>query len=311
MSYEWIPILLKYVRKEIKLGEHEVEDLFGKIRNNIKELKIENEKRIDGVINGLKSGNEEYTKFIRGEPIDVVDESDNVKGKTEAGLAHLFRLRHRTSNAFVFSPDGKFVLQRRVHNKRFSLYLTIYGGHVIPPKDYKDAILEEIQEELKLSNPPKGEFIKYDKKEIMYKDYYDIPTDNNLEFRTLYLYELTEKEWKEVKAFRDTLLRNKAKKSPEDFASWIEKQQKDKSGYGEVWGVELFTLEDIKKASQGVKWIQETNCVANVYYLKIKSEYAGRTTNDIAYFTPDLLDRFLKSREVMKTLDKVIRKRYG
>lgn len=307
---EWIELLPQYVRGDITIEEHRVESLFQSIREHLKALNIENDNKIEQILNELRHKNKAYTRLIKGEPTDIIDENDNIIGKTEAGLAHLFRLRHRTSNAFVFSPDGQLVLQRRVHNKRFPLCLTIYGGHVIPPKSYKETIQEEIREELKLSNPLSGKFLTYNGNELVYREPYDISTDNNLEIRALYLYELTAQEWNEVQTFREKLVQHKSKKLPKDFASWIEKEQKAKSGYGEVWGVELFTLENIKQASEGVTWVSEIDSVAQVHFLKLQSNYAGIVSEDVAYFTPDLLDRFVRNKEVIRILDEVHQEHY-
>jgi len=310
---DWGSLLSDYVRGKIILGEDQIDDLFQTIRIHLNNLGITNKNLIDQVLGCLKRKAKAYTRFIKGELIDVVDESDSDKviSQTEAGLAHLFRLRHRTSNAFVFSPKGDLVLQRRVHNKRFPLYLTIFGGHVISGDSYKKAIKKEIQEELKLDGPLTGDFLKYKGDEIVFKDNYDISTDDNLEFRALYIYVLAQKEWEQVQEFQKELDSCKQKKSPEDFASWIEAEQKKHSGFGDVWGIEVFRLEDINHAFQGLIWVPEINRVVQVHYLIIQSKYAGNATEDIAYFTPDLLDRFVWKPEVMRILYDVYKKWSG
>jgi len=231
--------------------------------------------------------------------------------KQLAGLAHLFRLRHRTSNAFVFSPEGKLVLQRRVHNKRFPLYLTTFGGHTKATQTYKEAAEEEIYEELYLSKPPQGEFVEYKGRERVHEDYYDIPSDNNLEIRALYFYQLTPDEWKQVDRMRRRLLAEASKRSLHEYSVWIEEQQRNRSGYGEVWSIEVAPLDALMNAKQGAVWIPEMDRVADIYYYTIECVYGGNPAQDIAYFTPDLLDRFIRAPTVREALQDVMSSRYA
>ena len=286
------------------------QNIFRQMELNLSGLR-QNPQAIGEVIHKLRAGDKQYTRYIRGEAIHIVDGDDQIAGITEAGLAHLFRLRHRTSNAFVFSPEGKLVLQRRVHNKRFPLYLTTFGGHTKATQTYKEAAEEEIYEELHLSKPPQGEFLEYRGSEIVYKDSYDIPSDNNLEIRALYFYRLTQDEWKQVDEMRKRLLVEASKRSLHEYSVWIEEQQRSRSGYGEVWSIEVAPLDALTNAKQGAAWIPEMDGVARICYYTIECVYGGNPAQDIAYFTPDLLDRFIKAPEVTEALKHVMSSQHG
>jgi hypothetical protein len=84
-------------------------------------IDLEQYRKIKSLINSIRfdieSGNDKFIKKLKGELADVVDSNDVPVAVTEGGFTHLFGLRHRTANAFVLCPDGKVVLQRRVHNK--------------------------------------------------------------------------------------------------------------------------------------------------------------------------------------------------
>ena len=48
---------------------------------------------------------------------------------TEAGFTHIFGLRHRTANAFVFTPERGSVLAK-TRNKAEAKTFSMAGGHV-------------------------------------------------------------------------------------------------------------------------------------------------------------------------------------
>lgn len=57
------------------------------------------------------AGKDEFSKeYI--EPVNVVDEDDNIIGLESRGLCHSLGLRHEAVFVFFISPDGKMLLQR-------------------------------------------------------------------------------------------------------------------------------------------------------------------------------------------------------
>ena len=73
--------------------------------------------------------------------------------------------------------------------------------------------------------------------------------DNN-EFRSLYIYTLTEEEYSHVNKRKEYVDSEREKRSENEFEKWIEGQQKEKSGYGEVWGYHFVSLNDIDVKEQ-------------------------------------------------------------
>ena len=165
---------------------------------------------------------------------------------TEAGFTHIFGLRHRTANAFVFTPDGKLFLQRRVHNKAEAKTFSIAGGHVVHGMTYAEAAGEELLQELKLyqiEEKLEGKLILIGQEGQFRND--DAKSPNN-EFRSLYTYVLTEKEWAHVKNMKNEIDVERAKRTETEFEKWIEEEQKKpEDGLGEVWGYHVVELSEV------------------------------------------------------------------
>ena len=84
------------------------------------------------------------------EPIDLVDEQDNVIGITDVETAHASRQLHRVVAVFVFDHNENLILQKRVENGRYD---NSVGGHVGLSESYSNAAKREMQEELGLDIP--------------------------------------------------------------------------------------------------------------------------------------------------------------
>jgi len=202
---------------------------------------------IDGIAadRGKNKSETRFVKVIRMEKVDVVDDRDAPIGiAMERGIVHALGLRHRTTNAFVLTPDGRVVLQRRVHNKAEPLTLSIFGGHLASGQTYEKGIRRELLEELALDEVEtelkgtltligaEGQFVN------------DIP--NNNEYRSLYCYRLTQKEFNAVAERRRYIGAQRKARTKEEFKSWIAAEQaEEKSGYGEVWGYHFGLVSDI------------------------------------------------------------------
>lgn len=196
-----------------------------------------------------------YVKKINGELTDIVNKNDEVIGITELGISHIFGLRHRTVNCFVFSPDLRMILQRRVHNTAEAKKLTIFGGHVMVGETYEDAMCRELLEELSLDEieedlcgklfivGEEGQF-KCDEKD-------------NKEFRSLYVYVLDNDEYEHILRRKKYIDYEKAKRTEKEFEKWIEDEQQIKNGYGEVWG---YHVVDFKKVTSRMKFCLEKIC---------------------------------------------------
>ena len=88
--------------------------------------------------------------FRHMEEVDVVDAHDNVVGKAKREEAHRKGLLHRVVFVFLFDPDGKLYVQKRVASK--DMYPNCWegslSGHVLSGETYKEAAERELHEEL-------------------------------------------------------------------------------------------------------------------------------------------------------------------
>ena len=79
----------------------------------------------------------------------VVDEDDNVIGKSPYSEVRKKGLITRSSNIFIFSSEGKIFIHKR--NRQLSLYPGMWdvkvGGSVSYGESYEDAALRELKEE--------------------------------------------------------------------------------------------------------------------------------------------------------------------
>ena len=221
-------------------------------------------------ITALKSGN------MKTELLDIVNDKDEVDGKAPRWIAHIFGLRHRTTNAIVVTPDGKILLQRRVHNKAEPKRLSIFGGHVSSGEAY-DSLKREMQEELHLAGPATGDLVPVGEPgQFAWNGGKKGSVDNNEEFRSLFVYFIKPGELAEVNARQKEL--EKHMTSEQEYREYLEAQQEAKSGYGEVWSYIVKDLAVIKanKRQGGIP---------------LKDKWETRET--IAEYTADLLQPLL------------------
>ncbi|MBM3244336.1 MAG: NAD-dependent epimerase/dehydratase family protein, partial [Candidatus Omnitrophica bacterium] len=280
--------LLKHLYDKIEvLRECEMEGALCKIRSYLASLKeelkskgvdLERNITIDEVIVGLrtergkKRKDTELTKKVKGELSEIVNNKDEPVGVTEAGISHMFGLGHRTSNCFVFSPSGKLILQRRVHNKLEAKRLSIFGGHVKFGSSYEKAIREELLEELSLDEIEmdlQNEPIRIGEEgQFMNDDF------QNTEFRSLYIYILSDDEYQHILLRKEYIDAKRVEcGTVEEFEAWIDAEQKAKSGYGEVWGYHIFDLLEI----------------VNSQDVAIREKYGFGEIEERVSFTGDLL----------------------
>jgi len=255
-----------------------------------KGINLERYITIDAVINGIKEdrGKEskatKFVKKLKGELSDIVDDNDVPVEVTEAGFMHIFGLRHRTSNAFVFTPDKKLFLQRRVHNKAEAKTFSIAGGHVVHGTTYSEAATEELLQELRLDEIEEkleGSLFLIGQEGQFQND--DAKAPNN-EFRSLYAYVLTEKEWVHVKKTKDKIDAERLKRTEQEFEKWIEEQQKDKEGYGEAWGYHIVDLSSIKDTEN----------------VRVVEVYSDGPQEQVVGFSRDLLLPLIKGTALLK-----------
>jgi isopentenyldiphosphate isomerase len=89
------------------------------------------------------------------EMLDIVDENDKVIGSQPRGVVHNSKMWHRGIHAFMFDPEGNFIIQKRSSKKDKSPgLLDCLSGHVKSGSTYEDAVKEELEEEVKLNEEP-------------------------------------------------------------------------------------------------------------------------------------------------------------
>ncbi|MFA6281139.1 MAG: 4-alpha-glucanotransferase, partial [Candidatus Omnitrophota bacterium] len=239
----------------------------------------------------------------KSEIIDIIDDNDKVVGSIDRNVAHLLGLRHRTAMAFVVTPTGKILIQRRAPGLRLhQLYLCIFGGHVKAGQNYEQSVMEELKEELDLEKEPQG------KLSLLGYDNYQESGITNKERRGMFTYFLTEDEYSRVIRKEQALEGEKSKKSKEDFEIWLKNEQVAKTGHGAVWGYYEKNLSEILEAARESTYVfDENRGEIKLRYFELKDTFAQNSVwKSKAYFTPDVLERLLNNREVINSLKSII-----
>ncbi|MBI4982856.1 MAG: NUDIX domain-containing protein [Candidatus Omnitrophica bacterium] len=291
------------------IREEELVSILNVLKNHLLTLGVGiKDDAIDEAIAGIRKDVEnirvdgkyksKYLRKLRGEMTPIVNEVDEIIGVTEVGLAHIFGLKHRVPSAFVMTPGGRMLIQRRAPGRLYELYLSIFGGHIKYPQTYEEGMREELREELKLGEIPLGQLIKIG------KESYDLVGDTNREWRELYVYMLTDTEYEEVLKEVRILERLKLEKTREEFGAWLAAQAKNKTGYGEVWGYYEIGLGDLINSATGKFIITELkDCELELHYMFLIDEF----TNGLKFcekvpFTPDLLERIIRNDDILSKL---------
>ncbi len=83
--------------------------------------------------------------------VEIVDVNDIMTGESKTRIeAHKLALPHRIASVFVFSDDGRLVVQVRKDNGRYDHSV---GGHVDIGESYEQAAQREMEEELGIVAP--------------------------------------------------------------------------------------------------------------------------------------------------------------
>jgi len=90
------------------------------------------------------------------EIFDIVDEEDNVIGKTTREEVHNKKLIHRSVMFFIFDKKRRVLVTQRTKTKdMFPEYWSVtLGGHVSSGETYEDAVAREAWEEAKVKEEP-------------------------------------------------------------------------------------------------------------------------------------------------------------
>ncbi|MER5718540.1 NUDIX domain-containing protein [Streptomyces sp. NPDC002132] len=95
------------------------------------------------------------------EIIDIVDETDQVVGRSPRGEAYARGLRHRCVFVLARDAEGRVFVHRRTADKLVfpSLHDMFVGGVVGAGEAYDDAALREAEEELGVAGLPRPRFL--------------------------------------------------------------------------------------------------------------------------------------------------------
>ncbi|MEU0674145.1 NUDIX domain-containing protein [Streptomyces sp. NPDC006172] len=95
------------------------------------------------------------------EILDIVDENDQVVGRSPRGEAYARGLRHRCVFVLVRDAEGRLFVHRRTADKLVfpSLHDMFVGGVVGAGEAYDDAALREAEEELGVFGLPRPGFL--------------------------------------------------------------------------------------------------------------------------------------------------------
>lgn len=84
------------------------------------------------------------------ELLDIVDDNDNVIGRETRTAVHQLGLQHRGAHVFLFTDDGKMLIQKRSADRASSPSLLdcSISEHVKAGENYHDAAIRGVREEL-------------------------------------------------------------------------------------------------------------------------------------------------------------------
>jgi isopentenyl-diphosphate delta-isomerase type 1 len=84
------------------------------------------------------------------ELLDIVDDNDHVIGQESRAVVHQRGLQHRGVHVFLFTDDGKMLIQKRSADRAASPSLLdcSISEHVKAGEDYHDAAVRGMKEEL-------------------------------------------------------------------------------------------------------------------------------------------------------------------
>ncbi len=91
------------------------------------------------------------------ELVDILDENGSYTGKTEMkSIAHQKGLFHPTIHVWIYTVDGRLLIQKRGRNKKsFPLLWDVsVAGHIGAGEDVVSSALREVKEEVGLSLSP-------------------------------------------------------------------------------------------------------------------------------------------------------------
>ena len=99
------------------------------------------------------------------EMLDIVNDQDEVIGKTSYADVYDKLHNHRIVHVLIFNDKGEMALQLRSKQKKFcpQHWVTAVGGHVQSGESYEQAALREMEEEVGVQLPV--EFLRKDRYE--------------------------------------------------------------------------------------------------------------------------------------------------
>lgn len=271
------------------------DDVIADLKRRLKKLAEDpstglNDVIIDKVLGDIKLG----IFKLRGEDLEIIryeNGRETVIETIDRNIAHALGLLHRVSLAFVMTPEGRLLVQRRAHNKAPAFHLDIFGGHIGIRQSYEDGIRREIQEELGLPDDwaLQGEFVR-----IGDEGGFTSPPVNTLnrERRSLYIYKMSAEELEIVRRHDAFLKTQKLGMTREDYQAWQEKEQKQHTtlGAGEVWSYHEFDLDDLIGIVKGNHRLIEDRFADNqVFSLETQP-------------TPDVLLPYMQDEQVLSFL---------
>lgn len=166
------------------------------------------------------------------ELIDIVNEKDEIVGKTTKKEAHTKGLFHRTTAILILNNEGQIALQKRAKNYDGGGLLDhSAAGHLLSGEHYKSAALRELNEELGIY----AELIKIRNKLVELHDSID-----SKKIRHIYRlfigrhngpFEFQESEVESVNFYDGDAIKEMIKNNPEKFTEGLKISLKVYSNY--------------------------------------------------------------------------------
>jgi len=249
--------------------------------------------------------NKNEEKNFKGEEVHILNGTGReaeVIGRIDRNIAEEFGYIHETANIILLAPDGSVILQLRNKKKgKYDDHLAMYGGHLEVGQSHKESALTETKQEAGIEEFQNPQIF------VGYESYDKKPLDNNRERRSWFLQLLTKEEWEIMKQKKAEEEKAAVTSHLDDRATYKKKlSQLWGEGKGEVTGFYTFTFDQITSASQKINPESKLSDKSN-RFLTVSDTFKGVTVPTNAFFTPDALDRLVKSPELWSRVQELAR----
>jgi len=189
---------------------------------------------------------------LKGEMVDVikmVKGKEVVVGSIDRAIADAYGLFHRVSVAFIITPEGELLMNRRAHHKSHPYKYSAYSETVISGESYEEAVRRGLVEELNL---PKDWRLQGSLSPSGGEGGFQLPSDSKVKLRfSTYVYVPSEEEMERIDEGKKLLDRKKNELTRQEYEDWLKQRYSEGDSIGELWSIQRTTLDDLISIAGG------------------------------------------------------------